>query len=170
MNRRRFLKYGLFGGVLLAAGGIGLAAWPTRKTFQPKRALKVFSAREFAVIAAIADRTVGAPNKDPAEIAHAVDTAVSCGPIDSQKELKQLVILFENALTGLLLDGHFGSFTGLPPEHQDRVLEHWRDSSVAVRRTGYTALRKLTQAGHYANPAYWSQVGYNGPPQISQPT
>ena len=167
MNRRRFLKYGLFGGVLLAAGGIGLAAWPTRRTFQPKRALKVFSAREFSVIAAIADRTVGDPKRDPAEIAHAVDLAVSMNPPDAQTEMKQLVILFENALTGLLLDGHFGSFTGLEPEHQDRVLEHWRDSSVAIRRTGYTALRKLTQAGHYSNPACWSQVGYNGPPQIN---
>jgi hypothetical protein len=155
---------------LLAGGGVFLAAWPTRRTFQPKRELKVFSAREFAVIAAIADRTVGAPNKDPVEIAHAVDIGVSCNPPDMQKELKQLVILFENALTGLLLDGHLGAFTGLPPEHQDRVLEHWRDSSVAVRRTGYAALRKLTQAGHYSNPASWSQVGYNGPPQISQPT
>ncbi len=168
MNRRRFLKYGLFGGILLAAGGIGLAAWPTRRTYQPRRPLAVFTPREFSVIAAIAARTVGAPNADPVEIAHNVDTALTSQPIDNQRETRQLVGLFENALTGLLLDGQFGPFTTLSPEKQDAVLRSWCFSTLPVRRTGYTALRKLTQAGHYCDPKCWPQVGYPGPPTISQ--
>jgi hypothetical protein len=170
VNRRRFLKYGLFGGILLTAGGVGLAAWPTRRTYKPTGPLKVFDEREFAVVATVASRTVGAPGADPVEIAHACDLAASCAPPDGQKELKQLVMLFENALAGLLLDGHLGSFTGLSPEGQDKVLLGWRDSNIAIRRTGYTALRKLTQAAYYANPKCWPQVGYNGPPQVGYPT
>ena len=158
------------GGSLLAIGGVGLVAWPTRRTFRPKRALLVLDEREFAILAAVAARTVGAPGADPAEIAHGSDLALSCNAPDAQKEFKQLLMLFENALAGLLLDGHLGAFTGLSPEKQDAVLAGWRDSGVAVRRTGYTALRKLTQAAYYANPACWPQVGYAGPPQISQPS
>jgi hypothetical protein len=154
---------------LLAAGGVGLAAWPTKKTHRPKRALLVLDEREFAILAAVAARTVGAPGADPVEIAHGCDQTLVCNAPDAQKEFKQLLMLFENALAGLLLDGHLGAFTGLSPEKQDAVLLGWRDSSVAIRRTGYSALRKLTQAAYYANPASWPQVGYNGPPQISQP-
>jgi Gluconate 2-dehydrogenase subunit 3 len=169
VNRRQFLRYGLFGGVLLTAGGVGLVAWPTKKTYRPTRPLKVLDEREFAILAAVAARTVGAPGADPVEITHGCDLALTCNAPDAQKEFKQLLGLFENALAGLILDGHLGAFTGLSPEKQDAVLAGWRDSGVAVRRTGYTALRKLTQAAHYANPATWAQVGYNGPPQISQP-
>ena len=155
---------------MLAVGGGGLLAWPTRRTYKPKRPLRVFDEREFAVMAAIGARTVGAPDADPVEIAHGADEALSYNAPDAQKELKQLVMLFENALSGLLLDGHLGSFTSLAPAQQDAVLAHWRDSNLPVRRTGYTALRKLTQAAYYANPASWPKVGYMGPPQISQPT
>lgn len=169
MNRRVFLKYGIVGGVLLGTSGIGLLTWPTKRTYQPRRKLAVFTPREFAVLAAVGARTVGAPEKDPVEIAHGVDTALSYQPKDAQREMRQLVMLFENALTGLILDGHLGPFTSLSPEAQDKVLGAWRDSSVPVRRTGYTALRKLTQAAHYAQPSTWAQVGYPGPPQISVP-
>ncbi len=76
-----------------------------------------------------------------------------CDPPDAQKELKQLALLFENALAGLIvLDGHLGAFTALPGEAQDKVLLGWRDSSMAVRRTGYSALRKLTQAAYTPQP------------------
>ena len=159
----------MVGGGLLALGGIGLAAWPTNKKYRPTRALKVLNDTEFAILASVAARTVGAPNADPVEITHWADDALITNTPDAQKEFKQLLGLFENALAGLLLDGHIGAFTGLSPEKQDAVLLGWRDSSVAVRRTGYTALRKLTHAAYYANPAHWQQVGYNGPPQISQP-
>jgi hypothetical protein len=170
MNRRGLLKIGLWGGAFLAAGSTGLLLWPTRRGYSPRGPLRVFDAREFAVLAAVAARTVGAPGVDPVAVAHGVDETVSRLPAESQKELRQLTLLFENALAGLLFDGHFGPFTSLPPAAQDAVLLSWRDSKLAVRRTGYTALRKLTQAAYYANPSCWSQVGYPGPPQISQPT
>jgi hypothetical protein len=50
------------------------------------------------------------------------------------------------------------------------VLADWRDSRLAVRRSGYAVLRKLTQAAHYASPEAWADTGYPGPPQIAVPT
>ena len=61
-------------------------------------------------------------------------------------------------------------FTRLSPAAQDDVLVDWRDSRLALRRSGYTVLRKLTQAAHYAAPEAWPDTGYPGPPQIAVPT
>lgn len=170
MNRRTFLKRGLVGGALLAAGGLGLGLWPTRTDHRPRRALKVLDERRFAVLGAIAARTVRAPGADPVEIAHRVDDTLALGTPEAQRDLLQLLGLFENALAGLAFDGRLQPFTRLQPEAQDAVLVHWRDSRIAVRRSGYQALRKLTLAAHYAGPESWKSVGYPGPPQISVPT
>jgi hypothetical protein len=130
----------------------------------------VLDERRFAVLAAIAARTVRAPGADPAEIAHTVDAHLQTGVAEERADLLQLLSLFENALAGALLDGRFRPFTRLSGEAQDRVLATWRGSRIAVRRVGYQALKKLTCAAHYASLATWPSVGYPGPPTISQPT
>ena len=77
-------------------------------------------------------------------------------------------LLFENAAAGLLLDGRTAPFPALDPADQDQVLYRWRDSRLVLRRTAYVALRKLTQAAHYAQPSCWESVGYSGPPEIAE--
>jgi hypothetical protein len=171
MKRRSFLKRGLFGGFLLAtAGGLGLGLFPSLLERKPRRALKVLDEKRFAVLAAIAARTVQAPGADPIEIAHAVDATIALGVPEAQSDFRQALLLFENALAGLLFDGRTKPFTRLSPEAQDAVLLAWRDSKLVVRRAAYHSLRKLTLAAHYANPTSWPTVGYQGPPQISVPT
>jgi hypothetical protein len=171
VNRRGFLRRGLLGGALLAVGGsAGLVVWPTRRTHAPKRALEVLDEREFAILAAIAARTVVAPGADPVEIAHGVDLKLTYQAPESQKEFKQLLGLFDNAFAGLAFDARVRPFTHLSPEAQDAALESWRRSRLLVRRSGYQALRKLTQMAHYENPSVWGQLGYPGPPTIAQPT
>ncbi len=75
-----------------------------------------------------------------------------------------LLGLFENALPGLLFDGAFFPFTRLSPESQDAVLEHWRDSRLALRRTGYNALRRICLAVAYGDESAWAAMGYPPPP------
>ncbi|MGZ3429573.1 MAG: hypothetical protein ACXVCV_23140, partial [Polyangia bacterium] len=82
----------------------------------------------------------------------------------------KLLLLLENALAGFVLDGRARPFTRLSPDAQDEVLADWRDSRLALRRSGFAALRKLTQAAWYAAPEAWADVGYPGPPQLSVPT
>ena len=171
MNRRTFIRRGLLGGLLLAVGGsVGLLAWPSDQRLRPRRPLKALDERQFAVLAAVAARTVGAPKADPITIAERVDAQMALAPPEARADFGKLLLLFENALAGLVFDGRARPFTRLPPEAQDQVLAHWRDSRLAVRRSGYAALRKLTQAAWYAAPEAWPDVGYPGPPQLAVPT
>ncbi len=167
MTRRTLLRRGIFGGALLALGSIGgLALWPTRTLHRPRRALKVLDERGFAIVGAIAARTVGSPHADPVEIAHGVDNELTYASPESQNEIKQLLLLFESAAAGLIFDARVRPFSHLGADEQDAVLNAWRFSRLAVRRSGYTALRKATQAAYYASPSCWAEVGYPGPPQI----
>lgn len=170
MTRRGFLKRGLFGGALLLAGGVGLGLWPTRYARKPKRPLRALDERQFAILAAVASRTVAAPGADPVTIAERVDDTLALQAPEVRHDVGQLLLLLENALAGLFLDGRPMPFTRLSPKSQDAVLDSWRRSRLALRRGGYNVLRKLTQAAHYASPSTWASVGYPGPPQISQPT
>jgi hypothetical protein len=171
VQRRVFLKRGIFGGALLAtAGGLGLGFWPTSSTFRPKRALVALGERHFAILAAISARVVGAPGADPVEIAHAIDQTLSIAYEESLADLKNLLLLFDNALVAMVFDRRARPFTSLAPEEQDAVLDNWKTSSITLRRSGYRALRNLAVSAHYASPAVWESVGYPGPPEIAEDT
>jgi hypothetical protein len=113
---------------------------------------------------------VTAPAADPIEIAHRVDAQLALGSPEARADFAKLLGLLESALAGLLLDGRPRPFTHLSPAAQDDVLASWQTSHLAVRRSGYGVLRKLTQAAYYAAPEAWADVGYPGPPQIGLPT
>jgi len=171
MNRRTFIRRGLWGGLLLAVGGaVGLGAWPSARKYAPRNQLRALDARQFTVLAAVASRTVTAPGADPIVIAERVDAQMALAPPEARRDFGRLLLLFENALAGLLFDGRARPFTRLSPDAQDRVLAAWRDSRLAVRRTGYGALRKLTQAAWWAAPEAWPDTGYPGPPTLTVPT
>jgi hypothetical protein len=168
MNRRTFVKRGLFGGALLALGGsIGLAAWPSQLGAQPRRKLQALDARRFAILAAVAARTVEAPGADPIEIAHRCDERLALAFPEARADFGKLLLLLENGLAGLLFDGRARPFTRLSAAQQTEALEHWRDSKLAVRRSGYAVLRRLTQSVWYAAPEAWAVTGYPGPPAIT---
>jgi hypothetical protein len=166
VQRRDFLKKGLLGSALLALGGGGLLLYPGRRLATPTQALRVLDERAFQVMVAIAARIVPYPGADAVVIAHAVDTALSYTAPESQADLVKLLGLFENALPGLLLDGRAAPFTRLDPDAQDRALEHWRDSRLVLRRSGYHALRRLCLGAYYADPIAWPTLHYRGPPDL----
>lgn len=163
MNRRGFLKKGLFGSALLVLGGGGLALQPTRRLAPPPERLLVVGERGFQVLVAVAARVVTVAGADPAAIARGVDEALSRAVPEGQKDLADLLGLFENALPGLLLDGRARPFTQLDPAAQDRVLASWRDSRLVLRRSGYQALRKLCLGVYYGDGATWPALHYPGP-------
>ena len=166
MNRRSFVKKGVFGSVLLALGGAGIALQPTRMLAAPGK-LRVLDVRGFEVMVAVAARVVTVPGADPATIAWGVDEALSRALPDAQNDLVALLGLFENALPGLLLDGRLRPFTQLDGPAQDRVLESWRDSRLVLRRGGYHALRKLCLGVYYGAPSTWPALHYAGPPDTT---
>jgi hypothetical protein len=167
-SRRTLLKRGVLGGALLAAGGAGfLALRGGKRVPPPPDGLRVFSEAEFAVLDALAHRLVaplpGWPTVEEVGVARAVDRIAERVEPSAQVELKQLLGLFDNALAGFVFGGRTEPFTALDGAAQDRVLEEWRDSRVALRRTGYNALRTLVLAGYYQSPLTWKPIGYPGP-------
>jgi hypothetical protein len=81
-------------------------------------------------------------------------------------EFAQLLRLFENGVTGLLLGKRPAPFTTLEPSAQDARLEAWRTSRVALLRTGYQAFARLSHATYYSSPEVYALVGYPGPPEV----
>ncbi len=167
-GRRGFLRKGLVGAALLAAGGgaAWLATRRTRPSPQPGP-LAVFDAVQAAVILAVAERLIppysGFPRPAEIGIAARVDAIAAMAHPATQKELRQLVSLFESALGGLL-DGSPRLFTECDAARQDRRLRAWMTSRIALRRTGFYALRRLVTSAYYSSPATWGAVGYPGPP------
>jgi hypothetical protein len=170
MNRRSFLRKGALAGVLLFAGGAGLALFPTRRSYTPRKHLKALDEKRFAILAAVAARIVQAPGVDPVGIAHGIDETIDLWVEENRADFLKLLGLFDNGLAGLILDGHARPFTHLGPEAQDKALEAWRDSRILLRRAGFQTLRKLTAAVHWSNPTNWASSGYAGPPTLSVPT
>jgi Gluconate 2-dehydrogenase subunit 3 len=169
-SRRSLLKRGVLGGALLAVGGAGFLALRAGKRLPPPSdGLHVFSEQEFAVLDALAHRLVaplpGWPTVEEVGVARAVDRIAERVEPSARAELKQLLGLFDNALAGFVFGGRTQPFTALGAAAQDRVLEEWRDSRVALRRTGYNALRTLVLAGYYQSPLTWKPIGYPGPDQ-----
>lgn len=166
MNRRSFVKRGLFGGALLLLGGGGLSLYPTRHLASPTKPLRVLDDRGFQVIVAVAARVITAPDVDPVLLAERIDESLSRTPPEAQADLAGLVGLFENALPGLLLDGRATPFTRLDGAAQDAVLASWRDSRLVLRRTGYHALRRLCFVAYYGDERTWPGIHYGGPPDV----
>lgn len=170
LTRRSIIKRGIFGGALLAlAGAGGLALRRGAGVALPAGGLKVLGAREYAVLSAVARRLVvpkpGAPTPDALGVAAECDRVLERADETTQVELRQLLVLFENALAGFLLSGRITPFTRLEPEAQDAVLHEWMTSRLVLRRTGYQALRALVTAVYYGDPKTWPSVGYGGPPK-----
>jgi hypothetical protein len=167
-GRRGFLKKGLLGAALLAAGG-GTAWLATRRT-RPStslRDLQVFDAAQLTVILAIAERIIpehpGFPRPAEVGLPGKVDDIAAMAHPAAQKELRQLVGLFESAFGGLL-DLQPRLFTECDPAAQERRLHAWMTSRIAVRRTGFRAFKRLVDAAYYSSPETWGAVGYPGPP------
>jgi Gluconate 2-dehydrogenase subunit 3 len=173
-TRRSLLKKGLLGGVLLAVGGgAAIALRPTKKIAVPKRPLKVFTPTEYAIFAAVAERVVRPPKDAPTvaeiDVAARADAAMALAYPSVQKEIRQLLRLFENGLTGLASGAGLAPFTASTRKAQDVRLASWSVSRVPVFRTGFQAMKRLACACYYSSPQTWKSIGYAGPPEIGFP-
>jgi len=167
--RRSVLKKGLWGGALLALGGSGfLLSRDSRRVASPGR-LSSFDDVEAAVVHGIALRLIpersGFPSIDDLSVVQTADQILAKADAGARAELKQLLKLFENALTNFVFGGRVRPFTQLTAQEQDQVLLEWRDSRLTLRRTGYQAIRTLILASYYSSSQSWPAVGYKGPPQ-----
>ena len=172
LSRRSLVKRGLLGGALLAAGGAGFLALRSGATVAlPGDGLLVFTPAQFAVLDAVARRMVrprqGWPGVDQVGVARAAIASPRAWSPSAQKELQAAARpVRERARRVHLRRPH----PALHPAGWRRAGRGARRSGataeIAVRRTGYAALRTLVLAGYYQSPAVWPSVGYGGPPRI----
>lgn len=170
--RRSFLKVGAIGTAAVAAGGVALALRQTVLRDLPKDGLMVFTPKEYAIFAAVADivcppRAEGVPNATDLDVARTADRQLAKLDVAVQKEVKILLNLFDSALAGFLFDGRLKPFTQLSPAKQAEAFMAWGDSGVPFRRTAFEALKRLAGAMYYLHPSTWERTGYNGPPDVS---
>jgi hypothetical protein len=171
VDRRVFIKRTLLGGAALAvAGAIPLALRRTRLIPLPAEALRFFTAREYSIFAAVADRVVQGPlSARELRVTEKTDTLMAAADPDSQRDLRQLLALFDSALAAFLFDGRITPFTALAPAAQDEALRQWRDSRLALRRSGLQAMQRLSLAMAYSDPRTYEGIGYPGPPTLLRP-
>jgi Gluconate 2-dehydrogenase subunit 3 len=169
-TRRGLLKKTLGGAALLAAAGaVPLAMRKTRLREAPA-GLQFFTAAEYSIWAAVADRILveekpsGAPTAAQIDVAAKADAFLAPLPEADRKDLKQLLALFDNALFSLVQGGPPRPFTAMSPQEQDAHLRRWETSRLAIQRTGYQAMKRLCCALYFSAPATYASAGYPGPP------
>lgn len=165
LPRRRLLQLGLGAGALLAVGG-GLA-WLWRPGWRDGR----LTASGRAIFAAVARVVLeGSLSNEPAAVARhlaALDATLAGLSPAARAELSQLLGLLSVAagrqwLAGLAVDWPEASVIEI-----EAALRRMRLADSALRQQAYHALRDLSNAAFYAEPAHWPLLGYPGPTPIA---
>jgi hypothetical protein len=165
LTRRVFLKETLFGTVLLAA------ARPARLLAAASGeipALTFFTEEEHAIVAAAAQRLVGAmvePGSPPIDVPLRADRFLAAEEPEVQEQLHLLLAIFNSQFAALVFSLKFSSFLEMSPQAQDDYLEGWMTSRLAFRRTGFQGLKRLCMSMYYTHPASFDAIGYS--PMIS---
>jgi len=170
-TRRRFLKFGLGGVILLAVPGVGLGLRPS-VLVEPAAPLRTFNQRQFSVLAAVAETmcpgAAGLPSAGDLGVAEALDHLYSRMDPTTGKDIGAILDLLENALAGALLDGRVRTFTACSPEQRREVLDAWRTSAISVRRAIFKALRGFVMAAYWGDRRTWDFIGYGGMPDYTK--
>ena len=174
-GRRGLLKKGAFGGAILFCGGsLSLWARPGLDGAPPPARLAALTPHEYAIFAAAAARLAPGDGASGWPAAASLDAAGKLDALLAQlhpratKEFRQLLHVFENALTGLVSAATPRTFTRSSPADQDQRLQAWRHSHVALFRSGYQAMKRLAHAIYYSSPEVYARIGYPGPPVVPQ--
>lgn len=168
-TRRRFLQVGVAGALVLGLFGAAGADLSRRGAVGVGR---VLGDREMEALTAIAARICpggpGLPGAAEVGLAEAVHAFLCTADPQVQSDLAGLLRIFGSPWGGLLLDGRFSAFTSLSAEAQDRALDDWRRSGLALKRGAFAALRGLIVSRYWADSRVYRASGYPGPPNFGQ--
>ena len=170
-SRRRFLKAGLYGGLLVAAGSL-VAVVRTRgyRISDERRASLIALSPWHVVVVEHAARRIAArdderdaalPSADDVDVVGFVDSYVAALPDDMRRDLFRFFAVLEHlAPVGL---GMAGRFSRLGPVDQDRVLASLEAHREPLLRGGFQGLKSLVFMGYYRDPRTWAILDYRGP-------
>ncbi|MDP3937918.1 MAG: twin-arginine translocation signal domain-containing protein [Deltaproteobacteria bacterium] len=160
MTRRGFLK-GTAGGTLVLGAASLLPAGCADYPAAPPD-LKVFNAKEYAIINAAAPAYLGVdPATEGVDVAKFFDGLAENFPPQILDLIKQGLAVFEHAT--LLFCFSLKSFTQMDLEARTSYAESWATSGLGFRRALNIAVRSICLAGYYLQPATWKEIHYDGP-------
>ena len=169
MNRRKFIKTGLIGSVVLAAGG----AWVVWRDLR-EADRRPGHDRVAAIVGAIAPVLLaGTMPDDPAQrgpavarVATGVNEVIAGFPPAIAAEIEDLFRLLDIGVARRTLAGVSSEWSQAGPGEVKAFLEHWRTSRIGLLQAGYFALHDLVLGAWYADPSTWEALGYAGPPNV----
>ena len=164
MNRRVFLRGAATSGVVLGSGALYLGLRGAGALPEPTRALSVLDPVSFGVLVLFAERVLDSTGADPTETTYAIDQSLRYTPPESQRDLRLVLAVLENSLSGMLTRGKALLFSELTPDARDEALRRWGRSPLGPLRGASQALRKLCLSHHYAHLDAAKATGYPGPP------
>lgn len=171
-QRRRFLKIGLVGSVVLtaAAGGIMLSRHAENCT----NCLWLQQDDRHLLQAIIPVMLAGALPLDKDERRHTIneiitgfDLSIAYFPPVVRDEIRKLLWLLEFPVTRSLLAGIWSAWHKADASNITRWLKSWQHSRFDLFRVGYAALHDLIAGAWYANPRSWQRINYPGPPALA---
>ncbi|GAB2877235.1 hypothetical protein GCM10027277_53140 [Pseudoduganella ginsengisoli] len=165
-NRRTFLKAGVLGALVLAAGGAVYRKVQGPPALAPYRLDGGARTVLTAIVPAILGPMLPAGGADrAAAIARTVDGvqgAVATLPLVTQKEIQDLFGLLSLAPARRLLAG-VPAWEEASADQVSAFLQGWRTHRLGLLRGAYAALHDLVLGAWYAQPDAWAAIGYPGP-------
>lgn len=170
MKRRLFLKTGIVGGAVLAAGG-AFVVWRDVRDADAGTPPRDRAAEILGAIAPVL--LAGSLPTDPADRIRAIAVVVgdvkdviSAFPPAIQMELADLFRLLDIRIARRLLTGVSTSWAEAGPSDIAAFLDKWRWNRLTLLRSGYFALHDLVLGARYSNATAWATLGYPGPPAV----
>lgn len=164
VQRRSFLKRSLIFGAAAVGGGAYLGLQSNRELPRPTRQLHVLDPVSFGVLVRFAERILPLEPADPRWVAHEVDGALRYASPEAQADLRLVLGVLENSLSGVFTRFNATLFSELDADARDIAISRWGDSPVAMLRGATNSLRKLCLGAFYAPLGHAKAIGYLGPP------
>ena len=162
IDRRTFLRATAGGTAALAVAALlpaGCGGYP------PVSGLRLFTAKEFAVVDAMIATFVtppaGAPSAREVGIAAYLDRYLAAEAPLVQKQLKQALLLIEYG--GFWWGPRRRRCTRMAPADRAQYLREWLDSDSAFRRQVAQTFRRAILNTYYTDERTWEAIGYEGP-------
>jgi hypothetical protein len=173
MKRRQFLKAGLVGGAVLAAGSAWIAWRDLRDarigdgdTPARDRVAIVTGAVAPVLLAGVLPIEPNAHRDGVARVIAGVKTIIEGFPAAVRGEIGDLFRTLDIRFARRLLTGVSRDWPDADPAEIAAFLERWRTSRIGLLQSGYFALHDLVLGAWYADPSAWDAIGYPGPPDV----
>ena len=151
---------------------VGVAAYlgskSSRDLVRPKEELYVLDDISFGVLVVFAAHILDADENTAQKAALDIDRSLRFTPPETHSDIKLVLAIFENALSGWFLRGQAVLFSELTSEARELAIEKWSNSSLSIIRGATNSLRKLCMGVYYADLNKAKALGYLGP-QIDKP-